>query len=146
MECVLLIGIQASGKTTFYKEEFFSTHVRINLDMLKTRYKEDIYLAASFQAKQNFVVDNTNPTRNDRRKYIELSESQQCKVIGYFMEPDLESCLARNEARQGKARIPTVAIRNTLKKLETPDYEEGFDELYYVKIEDGQFIVSKMEK
>ena len=60
MEAVILIGIQATGKSTFYKEYFYDTHVRINLDMLKTRRREDILLQACIQAKQSFVVDNTN--------------------------------------------------------------------------------------
>jgi predicted kinase len=36
MEAVLLVGIQGAGKSTFYQQRFFDTHVRINLDMLKT--------------------------------------------------------------------------------------------------------------
>jgi hypothetical protein len=34
MEAVILTGIQAAGKSTFYQERFSGTHVRINLDML----------------------------------------------------------------------------------------------------------------
>ena len=41
MECVIFIGIQASGKTEFYKQNFFKTHVRISMDMLKTRHREE---------------------------------------------------------------------------------------------------------
>jgi len=37
MEAIIFIGIQATGKSTFYKDNFFKTHIRINLDMLKTR-------------------------------------------------------------------------------------------------------------
>jgi predicted kinase len=118
--------------------------MRINLDMLKSRHKEDIFLAASFQAKQKFVVDNTNPTQQDRRKYIELSKTFGYKTTGYFMNVDLESSLLRNEARKGKARVPIVAIRGTLKKLEAPGYHEGFDELYHVLIENGEFIITKI--
>ena len=39
-ECIIFVGIQGSGKSTFYKENFFKTHVRINLDMLKSRNRE----------------------------------------------------------------------------------------------------------
>jgi hypothetical protein len=42
MEMVLFIGIQAAGKSSFYLERFFRTHVRVNLDMLKTHYREDL--------------------------------------------------------------------------------------------------------
>ena len=54
------MGIQGAGKSTFFKERFFDTHVRINLDMLKTRHREAILLDACIRAKQRFVVDNTN--------------------------------------------------------------------------------------
>ena len=37
MEAVIFTGIQASGKSTFFKERFFDTHVRINLDMLDSK-------------------------------------------------------------------------------------------------------------
>jgi predicted kinase len=35
MEAVIFVGIQGSGKSTFYNERFVDTHIRINLDMLK---------------------------------------------------------------------------------------------------------------
>jgi predicted kinase len=37
VEAVILIGIQGSGKSTFFKEKFADTRVRINLDMLRTK-------------------------------------------------------------------------------------------------------------
>ncbi|MEN3294973.1 MAG: hypothetical protein V7642_4226, partial [Burkholderiales bacterium] len=42
MEMLLFIGIQASGKSTFYKERFFDTHVRISMDLLRTRNRESV--------------------------------------------------------------------------------------------------------
>lgn len=62
MEAIIFIGIQGAGKSTFYRHHFFNTHIRINLDMLKTRHREQIFLQACLEAKQPFVVDNTNPT------------------------------------------------------------------------------------
>jgi predicted kinase len=50
MEAILFTGIPASGKSTFYKERFFATHVRINLDMLKTRKREILILQACLAA------------------------------------------------------------------------------------------------
>ena len=60
MECVIFTGIPATGKSTFYQARFFRTHVRINLDMLKTRTREAKLLAACLAMKQRFVVDHTN--------------------------------------------------------------------------------------
>ena len=56
MEAVIFVGIQASGKSTFYKERFFDTHVRLNLDMLRTRHREKLLLRACLEGKQPFVL------------------------------------------------------------------------------------------
>ena len=76
MEIIIFIGIQATGKSEFYKRRFYNTHIRINLDMLKTRNKEKILVEACLEAKQPFVVDNTNPTLADRKKYIDPAKNK----------------------------------------------------------------------
>ncbi|MDO7905628.1 ATP-binding protein [Paenibacillus sp. JX-17] len=144
MECVILIGIQASGKSTFYKERFFRTHMRINLDMLKTRHREQIYLEASLAARQPFVVDNTNPTVEERQKYIQKARAARFRVIGYYFEPDAEVSLERNNKRTGREKIPEIGIRSTLGKLTIPSYYEGFDELYIVTARDGEFEIKEL--
>jgi predicted kinase len=40
MEAIIFIGLQASGKSTFYKENFFNSHLRISNDLLKTKNRE----------------------------------------------------------------------------------------------------------
>lgn len=144
MECVIFIGIQASGKTTFYQQNFFKTHMRINLDMLKTRHREDLFLTASLTAVQPFVVDNTNPTPADRRKYIELANKHKFKVVGYYFEPEIELSLARNEKRLGKEKVPEIGIKSTMGKLQKPSYAEGFDELFEVRTSEEKFVVEVM--
>jgi predicted kinase len=70
MEAVVLIGIQGSGKSTFCRDRFGGSHVHINLDTLKTRHREDRLLQECLDEKRPFVVDNTNPTTEVRRRYI----------------------------------------------------------------------------
>ena len=70
-EAIIFIGIQGAGKSTFFRERFFDTHVRINLDMLRTRTREKALLEACLQSGQSFVVDNTNPLAEDRKRYLE---------------------------------------------------------------------------
>ena len=137
MECVVFIGIQASGKTEFYRRNFFKTHVRISMDMLKTRHREDVLLNACIEAKQPFVVDNTNPTVRERSKYIVAARRGQFKIIGYYFQTDVKGSLERNENRSGTEHLPRVAILDTHKKLELPSVKEGFDELKYVRIAEG---------
>lgn len=85
MEAVIFVGIQATGKSTFYVDRFFKTHVRINLDMLKTRHRERVLLDACLAAKQRFVVDNTNPTVADRSAYIQAAKKGRIRDRGLLL-------------------------------------------------------------
>ena len=81
MELIVFSGVQGSGKSTFYRERFFSTHVRISLDLLKTRGREDVLLHACLAAQQPVVIDNTNPTRAQRSRYARLAAASGFKSV-----------------------------------------------------------------
>ncbi|MGO9120005.1 MAG: AAA family ATPase [Desulfomonilaceae bacterium] len=141
-QLVILIGAQASGKSTFYLHKFFNTHFRINLDMLKTRHREKLIFQACLAAKQSVVIDNTNPTRQDRGRHIEPAKSQAFFVRGYYMVTSLQDCLERNRTRADDLAVPGQAIRATWKKMEEPGLNEGFDELYSVGLYEGDFLIT----
>jgi predicted kinase len=144
MEAVIFIGIQATGKSTFYQRRFADTHIRLNLDMLKTRHREQILLSACLEAKQPFVIDNTNLTRQGRAAYISQAKAAGFRVTGYYFNSALQAALERNRQRSGKSLIPEKGVLSAYRKLELPNFDEGFDQLFYVEIaEDGQFIVKE---
>lgn len=131
-KAVIFIGIQASGKTTFYKNNFEGVYEHISLDVLHTRNKEQRALEECFSQGKSFVIDNTNPTRADRTRYIGQAKQQGYEIVGYYFQSCIAPCIERNEQREGKARVPDKAIVCTSKKLELPELSEGFDALYYV--------------
>lgn len=88
MEAIIFIGIQASGKSTFYHKQFMNTHMRIRLDLLNTR----------------------------------------------------------NNQRAEKVKIKEIGLRNCYSKLQTPSYNEGFDELFYVSFVKNGFQIKNWEK
>ena len=139
---VIFIGIQASGKSTFYHERF-KDYIHINLDILHTRNKEKLLLQECVESGRSFVVDNTNPTRADREKYIRAARDNDYRIQGYYFQSSVSDCIARNQKREGKARIPDQAVAATHRKLELPKYSEGFDKLYYVHLESGSFFVDE---
>jgi predicted kinase len=145
MDAVIFIGIPGSGKSTFFIDRFFDTHVRINLDMLKTRYREMILISACIQAKQSFVVDNTNVTSAERARYIPLAKQAGFRVVGYYFQSSLEAALQRNQQRSGKALIPPKGVIARYHKLELPSFTEGFDMLHGVRIDPAtnQFTVEE---
>ena len=139
---VIFVGIQATGKTTFFKERFLKTHAHISLDVLKTRFQESKALERCFANRESLVVDNTNPTRQERAKYLEMAHLHGYRAQAYYFRSNLSEALARNSIRTGKYRIPDLGIKGTSAKLELPTRREGFDELFHVRIEDsGRFKV-----
>jgi predicted kinase len=144
-KAVIFIGIPACGKTTFYKERF-SDLAHISLDELHSRSKESRLLSTCIESGQSFVVDNTNPTKADRERYITISKAAGYTVVGYYFRSSIGESMERNAQRTGKARVPDVAVASIHAKLELPEYGEGFDELYYVHIGDNGFIVDEWQR
>jgi len=56
MQIIIFIGIPASGKSSFYKELFFNSHIRISMDLLNTRNKE---------GKKETKTEKTPSTRSE---------------------------------------------------------------------------------
>ena len=128
----IMMGLQGSGKSTFCRDRLFG-FTRINLDTLRTRYREQLMLDECFTLGKDIVVDNTNPTMAEREKYIRRAKNEGYMIIGYFMESKLKVCIERNRLREGKERVPDTALAATSNKLQLPRYSEGFDKLYFVK-------------
>ena len=143
MEAVIFCGLQATGKTTFFKEKFFKTHIRISLDQLNTRNKELRFIETCILTFHPFVIDNTNPSQQERAKYIAIAKANKFKVTGYYFQSKLADALERNRQRSAEENIPEIGIRGTFKRLNLPSLEEGFDELYYVTVENNTFTVNE---
>ncbi len=134
MEAVLLIGVQGAGKSSFYSAQLADTHVRVNLDMLKTRHRERRLIETCLETQQPFAVDNTNLQIRDRGRYVPLAREAGFRVVGYYLASAIADCLERNSQRHGKTRVPDQAVLAGHRKLELPSMSEGFDKLFYVRI------------
>lgn len=137
MEVIVLCGLPGSGKSTFCREQLYNTHIRLNLDMLKTRHREKILLEAMIAAKQPFVVDNTNPKPADRARYIVPAKAAGFRVAIYYFSVPFHVASARNMQRPTKAIVPEKGMAAILKAMTIPTWEEGVDSLFRVSSEDG---------
>ena len=142
MELVILMGLPASGKSSFYKEKFADTHVRINQDMLKTKQRVDQLFDFCLTQQIKCVIDNTNILAKLRSAYVEKASSVRYNVVGYFFKSTIPGCLERNRARSDANRVPDVAIISKSKELELPKWREGYDELFFVSLKDQGFDIS----
>lgn len=141
-QAIIFMGIQASGKTTFYEQMLADKgYIHISLDVLHTRKKEDLLLVDCLENGRSLVVDNTNPEVSVREKYITKAKEYGYQVIGIFFQSRVKDCMRRNEQRGLK--VPQKAIACTSRNLQLPSLEEGFDELYFVSINiNNQFKIS----
>ena len=140
-QAIIFMGIQASGKTTFYNRMLSDgTYIHISLDDLHTRNKEEQALMECLRSGKSFIIDNTNPEVAIRAKYIRKAKEYGYHVIGLFFQSIVKDCVRRNEEREVK--VPATAIANTSNRLQMPTMEEGFDELFYVRIDNDDFELS----
>jgi predicted kinase len=136
-ELIIFVGMQAAGKSTYYRAHLAATHVHVSKDLMpNARNRDDRQremIVAALAAGKSVAVDNTNPTPAVRAPLIELGKSLGARVVAYYFEIAPKEAVARNRGREGKARVPDVAIFVTAKKLVPPSFEEGFDEVRVVQ-------------
>lgn len=151
MDLVIFVGLQAAGKSSFYRTHFAATHVLVSKDVLRNNrhpeHRQRILIAEALAAGHSVVVDNTNPTIAERAALIALGRDAGATITGYYFPTTTQEAREHNRQREGRARVPDVAIYATAKRLEVPSYAEGFDRLYWVRIVgDGVFAVEAISQ
>ena len=129
---VIFVGLPASGKSTYYLENFAATHVHVSKDLLPRGGRQEPLIEKALAAGRSVVVDNTNPSPVIRAPLIAIGRRHGARIVGYFFEVDVKTALVRNRGREGKGRVPDVALFVTKKKLVPPSYDEGFDEIHVI--------------
>jgi predicted kinase len=142
VECVILIGLPASGKSSFYRERFAATHDHISKDLMRNarapEKRQQRLIAASLDAGRSVVVDNTNPSRAMRERIIADAHARGVPVVGYYFDTTPADALRRNRAREGRERVPEVAIFTVRKHLDPPVRAEGFESLFLVRLNEQE--------
>jgi len=139
MELVVLCGLQASGKSTF-RRAYFPNHEAVSKDLMGHAKRKEAsqrrLIMAALQAGRDVIVDNTNPTVEDRSAIIDIGRAHEARMVGYYFESVLADCAARNADRETSQVVPEVGLLATRSRLRVPTLDEGFDELWYVRIVD----------
>jgi predicted kinase len=137
VDLVVLSGLQGAGKSTFFAARFAATHDHVSRDRFpsardKDRRQRELVTAAA-RAGRPAVVDNTNARREDRVALVALARALGLRPVLYWFPPDVKTSLARNAVREGRARVPVVAVLATARRLAAPDAGEGFAAAYEVR-------------
>lgn len=133
LELIIFVGLQAAGKSSYYREHLAATHMHVSKDLMTNTRDRDAkqmkMIEQELRAGRSVVVDNTNPTPAVRAPLIALGHRLGARVLGCFFDATVKDAVARNRLREGKARVPDVAIYVTARKLVRPSFDEGFDEV-----------------
>ena len=102
-------------------------------------------LRACIDARQPFVVDNTNPTTEERRLYVAPAKAAGFLVVAYYFHATPGDAIARNQGRAAPEQIPVIGILGTYRRLELPRRQEGYSAIHRVEIDaEGGFSVEPM--
>ena len=128
-ELVVLVGLPASGKSTF-AQRFAATHEIVSMDALPgrgdRRGRRDATIQAALRAGRSVLVDAVNGTVTTRSRLLALARVARVPAVAYYLDVSRAICLARNRQRVGRARVPDVAIHASAARLVPPRREEGF--------------------
>lgn len=138
----MMIGLQASGKTSYVekhapKDAVIISPDRIRKEVFNVEYdpvvEEGVWgtffrqLELALRDKKKVIVDNTNVTRSGRASIIRVARRYNVPVIGYWFKVPIEECLKRNQIRERK--VPEQMIQNMQRMFDEPKLEEGFQEI-----------------
>lgn len=131
---ILLIGLPASGKSTWAKEQIKkepSRWKRFNRDDLRAMINDSHYdrkneefirnaqeqlLRTALVEGYDCIVDNTSLIPQTVKKLHKVCESVgDVKVIHKAFPVDIEECIRRNNLREGKTKVPEKVIRDMAK-------------------------------
>jgi len=123
---IMLSGPSGSGKSTVASQILLSdaNAVRLNRDMIRemsiskwTPKREGWIIAAEIamaraaaELKKTILIDDTNLTASDEARWKGLAYAHGYLFEKRAMDVDIDTCIARDSLRAGKARVGRAAI------------------------------------
>lgn len=132
---VMLVGLPASGKSTFSKvvEDQILNITRVNQDEIRTKGRCD-EMVGSLTKRQTVLLDRCNLSREERKYWLSLNMGAKPWCIHFNASP--EECKWRIKYRTDHPTVRAHSggriIDGMIKKLDVPAMDEGFDKIITV--------------
>jgi DNA 3'-phosphatase len=126
---VVMVGSPASGKSYYSQELEKKGFLRINKDTMKTDKVIENAFNNGIKDGRNIVIDNTNPTKEARAKWITAAKKASYHITIVWMNFPISVVEYLDNYRVAKYKsqdyhVPMVAMRVYYKKLEVPTQQE----------------------
>lgn len=138
---VIMHGFPASGKTSFVKCHLLPRgYIWINQDTMQTFSRCHRATRDNLAQGRSIVIDNTNPNRAARAKYIDVAKEHNpnIRIIALTMATSKElaqhlNMVRERESNGGIHHVPLVAYHTFLKRVEKPDSGERIDRIAEIR-------------
>lgn len=150
-KCYQLIGVPASGKSTWYKNQSWTqNHAYISTDKWLEHFARevgqtysqvfDLFMPVAVSCmmrevefyrsrEMDIVWDQTSTTVGSRRKKFKLLPNYE-HIAVIFKTPEITVLRERLDSRPGKT-IPWSVVSGMIDQFEIPTEAEGFKEIWY---------------
>ncbi|MGY1805376.1 AAA family ATPase [Blastococcus sp. SYSU D00922] len=136
-----MVGLQGAGKSTWVARHLAGSHVVVSKDHWPNARRREArqrrVVAELLASGARVVVDNTNPAPEDRAPLVEAAREAGVPVRAVWVDTPADVCLARNDARDGRSRVPLVGVLATRARFVPPSVAEGFERVEVVRGDDG---------
>jgi tRNA uridine 5-carbamoylmethylation protein Kti12 len=156
LDCILVCGLPAAGKSEFAKEYFQGTgwdrvsrkeihrmlYEMIHfgkkwseehfdaLDDFLVKHVERKIIEHLLQNRQKVLIDTTSVSAASRKNYVSIARNMRKSIGVIFINTKTLTCLERN--REKEDPIPEKVIAALSASIELPTREEGFKEVLVI--------------
>ena len=140
---IITMGIQGSGKSTFIQNQLQDTDKWVSRDLIRFNLLEDNedYFKKEKQVVKQFMAEIEQGLKDTKIKRVfadalNISKKSRAKIINRFrnlaeeieivwVQVPLDTAIARNEKRTGRAKLDKQILIDCYNRLEEPTEEEG---------------------